>query len=136
MRLLLLLLLGVGCADVTAPDPLPPNAIVIAPLPALYAQYWAQIEQCSGKSRDMAGITFYRVGPSDQTSFISPRTGREVEGLYQEAYGSHGERILIAGAFLATPDIIRHEMLHAVLTGIDGHPPEYFTEKCGSLVAH
>jgi hypothetical protein len=45
------------------------------------------------------------------------------------SHSSAGVRIVVAGDYVASELVIRHEMLHALLDQ-EGHPPEYFESRC------
>ena len=90
--------------------------------PAVYARWWQLTESCSGRSRDLASIRWYRTPGS---SFI--HDGEPAAGL------SFGNRIVIAQEYLYDGPIVRHEMLHALL-GDGGHPRSAFLGSCAALV--
>lgn len=106
-------------------QPLPTGAIPYAPNPDQVANWWRQVEECSGLKGDLSRIRFYIV-PNSSTFLWE---GREVIGLWME----RGSRIVLASEYAFRDLNVRHEMLHA-LTRIQGHPPEYFVERCGGIV--
>jgi hypothetical protein len=106
-------------------QPLPTGAIPYAPNPDQVANWWLQVEECSGLKGDLSRIRFYIV-PNSSTFLWE---GREVIGLWME----RGSRIVLASEYAFRDMNVRHEMLHA-LTRIQGHPPEYFVERCGGIV--
>ena len=97
--------------------------------PAVYARWWAMTEACSGRSRDLASIRWYRVPGSAFRDGEQQRVGG--------AFNAHGRRIVLAQPELYDGPIVRHEMLHALLdgtTGGNGHPRAEFLGSCASLV--
>lgn len=106
-------------------QPLPEEAIPYAPNPDQVANWWRQVEECSGLRGDLRRIRFYIV--PDRATFLWE--GREVIGLWME----RGSRIVLAAEFAFRERNVRHEMLHA-LTRINGHPREYFVTRCGAIV--
>lgn len=110
-----------ACDLITAP--LPPNAMRFAP-PAVYARWWAMTEECSGRSGDLGAVDWYRV-PGSQ--FI--HGGQPVGGYWT----SYSNRIVLAEEGIEEGDIVRHEMLHALLR-VGGHPRSQFLGSCASLV--
>jgi hypothetical protein len=80
-------------------------------------------ENCSGLKGSLASVQWIQVpdvktvGDPNVTSYWSAASNR----------------IVIAGDLIYKAAIVRHEMLHALLAR-DGHPREYFVEKCGGAV--
>jgi hypothetical protein len=108
-------------------DSLPAGAVPFSP-PAIYATWWGEVEQCSGKAGDFAAISWYYVpGQGDFTVGSNP----DIVGVWQ----AFNHSITLAQSVWENPDVVRHEELHAILQRGD-HPPEYFVQKCGSIVAH
>ena len=93
--------------------------------PSIYRQWWALTEQCSGRQGNFDAISWYVV-PDASTL---PGTKR-LNGLW---YGDN--RIILAGAYdgIAAGDLVRHEMLHA-LVHEGGHPRDMFVRRCGGVV--
>jgi hypothetical protein len=115
-----------GCDQNTVePERLPDGAVEIAP-DQFYPQWWAQVEQCSGKTADFSAVRWYIV-PSAFSFRVTD--GSAATGAYYQSFNA----IVLAEKARDEPFVVRHEELHAILRQ-PGHPPEYFTEKCGSLV--
>ena len=91
----------------------------------LWRQLWRDVEACSGVKGSYAAVSWYVVPGG--SSFLWQ--GQEVAGLWT----SSGNRIVLAELSVARYDVVRHEMLHAVLE-VDGHPAEYFVERCGAWI--
>ena len=108
-------------------DPLPADAVPLSP-PAIYETWWHEVEQCSGKTGDFAAISWYYV--PGQGSF-AVGSNPDVAGVWQPSHHS----ITLAQFVWENASVVRHEELHAILQRAD-HPPEYFQDKCGSIVAH
>jgi hypothetical protein len=114
---------GLGaCSLITAP--LPPNAEPFAP-PAVFARWWAMTEACSGTSGDLAAVRWYRV-PGSRFIF----RGQPVAGYWN----SSTNRIVLAEDVIEQGDMVRHEMLHALLRR-PVHPRSEFLGSCASLVS-
>jgi hypothetical protein len=103
---------------------IPGNAERFTP-PAVYARWWAMTEACSGHSGNLGAVRWYRV-PGSQFSY----RGQPAAG-YTSRY-SH--RIVIAEESIVQGEVVRHEMLHALLRA-RGHPRSQFVESCASIVA-
>ena len=108
-------------------ESLPSGALRLSP-PAIYETWWHEVEQCSGKTGDFAAVSWYYVpGPDNFSVGANP----DIVGVWQPLHNS----ITLAETFWEIPLVVRHEELHAILQRTD-HPPEYFVQKCGSIVAH
>jgi hypothetical protein len=115
-----------GCRDVVAVSPeLPPSARPLAPL-AVYADWWRATEECSGASGDLARVRWFVVPESDSFSYRGVR--------YDGYWWNEVHWITLAAARVQDPTIVRHEMLHDLLSRGD-HPPEYFQRRCAAIVA-
>lgn len=115
--------LAAACDWITAP--LPPGAEPFDP-PAVYQQWWALTQECSGLSGSMGGISWYHVPGA--------RTIAHSSGPVTGWWSSSGNKIVLAGDARLWGDIVRHEMLHALLAR-GGHPRSLFIGKCGGVVA-
>ncbi len=124
MRRLLLVLPLLSACDATAPK-LPAGAERFTP-PAVYQQWWKLTEQCSGLSSNMSDVTWYRVPGAAQ---IPLTDGTLVNGRWDPV----GNRIILAGDSQLEGDLVRHEMLHALLHS-GGHPRSVFIGRCGGTV--
>jgi len=94
--------------------------------PSVYRQWWTLTEQCSGRQGSFDAVSWYVV----PDSVTLPGTN----GFNGEWY-SAGDRIVLAGGEdgISTGDLVRHEMLHAILRG-GGHPRDMFVGRCGGVV--
>ena len=117
------LAVSLSCEFPTAP--LPEGAVPYAPNPESVANWWQQVEECSGLRGNLAKINFYIVPESQSFTW----EGRQVIGLWME----RDSRIVLASAYAFRDRNVRHEMLHA-LTRMPGHPREYFVARCGAIV--
>lgn len=120
---LLAIVLLSGCESPTAP--LPTGAQRFAP-PDVYHQWWALTEACSGIRGDLAMISWYEVPGAE--SIPAPR-GQTQQGEWE----SSGNRIVLAGKSRLEGDLVRHEMLHALLRR-GAHPRQSFVGRCGNVV--
>jgi hypothetical protein len=113
-------------ACVTITEPLPNGATPLSP-PAEYQTWWEQVEDCSGITGHLEGVSWYYI--PDVSQFTVPGNS-DVAGYWQPYHHS----ITLAGSEISDADLVRHEMLHALLNA-KGHPVEYFGEKCGAIVS-
>ena len=91
--------------------------------PAIYREWHAKTERCSGRTGKFSTLKFYVV-PEVET--FSTRDGPKVgEWLTDGAVN----RIVIAGKYQAHEMVVRHELLHSLIRA-EGHPPEYFVDRC------
>lgn len=110
---------SVGCGDPTSPaqgEPFDP--------PAVYAAWWADIEDCSGLTARLADVRWRIVN-----GWELPHHDGHAAGLYDR----RTHTITLAGAYRESAAVVQHEMLHAILwrvRGLSGHPPEYFDRQC------
>lgn len=102
---------------------LPANATRFAP-PAVYARWWTMTEACSGRSGNLADIHWYRVPVSE---FMY---GGQRAGGYTSRWSN---RIVLTQAIIERGEMVRHEMLHALLRR-GGHPRAEFLGSCASIV--
>ena len=122
---LALLMALASCDSPTAPS-LPAGAVRFTP-PSIYRQWWALTEQCSGRQGTYDAIAWYVVPD------VSTLPG--TKGL--SGYWYADNRIVLAGAYdgIAAGDLVRHEMLHALLgPGVNGHPRDMFVRRCDGVV--
>ena len=126
-RLALLLPLLAACGgDVpTSPPSLPFGAIGFTP-PAFYQTWWRLTEACSGRSSNMAAVSWY----------VVPGALFELDGQAVSGYSvARFNRIVLAGDVVSDGPSVRHEMLHQLLGGgVNGHPRSQFLGSCGGTV--
>jgi hypothetical protein len=118
---LIVLLFSIGACLSTFQPKLPQGAEEMSP-PAVYSRWWQMTQACSGRSRDIASIEWYRT--PGQSFAVN---GQQAAGLWLR------NRIVIAGDAVYEGQVVRHEMLHALL-GTSGHPREAFLGACASIV--
>ena len=123
LRRLLLLLPLAACEVATLPN----DAQRFTP-PAVYRSWWALTEACSGLHGDFEAVQWYQI--PNATSLTLP-SGEVVQARWLRA----GNRIVLTGGLdgLYAGDLVRHEMLHALLRGGD-HPRSAFIGLCGGVV--
>jgi len=85
------------------------------------------VESCSGLQGSLAEVSWYQVPGSETVD----RSGDEVAGYWAPA----GNRIVLGGEATLDGLLVRHEMLHALVRQLKGHPREYFLERCGGVVS-
>ena len=117
----------ISCASDTTAPPLPPDAREFTP-EAVYRDWWAQVEQCSGRTAVFDDVRWYVVPGEDP--FRVDGVAYPVLGYWER----QGNRIVL---LQYVPDsraaLIRHEALHAILRRTD-HPAEFFVERCGEVI--
>lgn len=113
-----------GCRSPT--EPLPVGAVPLDP-PPIYRSWWQEVEACSGRSSNFDAISWYYV---PNVGVFSVDSDPNVDGYWQPYHHS----ITLAGFKVNDALLVRHEELHAILQTMD-HPPEYFLQRCGSIVA-
>jgi hypothetical protein len=92
--------------------------------PAIYREWWQQVESCSGKSGDFETVRWFERTFSD---FLPGTTAGAVSDYATQV-------IVVAGNRKLEANIIRHEALHLLLK-TPGHPAEYFASgPCANLV--
>jgi hypothetical protein len=112
-----------ACELATAPLP---DGAVRFDAPAVYAQWWSLTEQCSGLAGDFSKVKWYVVpGVTDL-----PLNG---EGSIGGIWYAQGDRIVLADGQQLAGDLVRHEMLHALLQSGD-HPRSAFVDHCEGTV--
>ncbi len=124
LRPLFLALPLLEACDLTGPA-LPAGAAHFVP-PAVYQQWWQLTEECSGSPGSFADVRWYRVPGVD---VIPLGDGTSVNARWDAS----GNRIILAGDTEFAGDLVRHEMLHALLRS-GGHPRNAFIARCGGVV--
>jgi hypothetical protein len=119
----LLVLLISACKSTT--EPLPNGARPFAP-PQTYQTWWQEVESCSGIAGNFGDVSWYYV---PDVNVFTVGANPNVAGYWQPYHHS----VTLAGSKIDDPDLVRHEMLHALLK-LAGHPVEYFDQRCGSIV--
>lgn len=112
-----------GCSSLAPSEPiLPAGAVEIAASPE-YLIWHEKTEACSGLAGTFSTIKFYVVpGVETFPTSTGPKVGE---------WTSDGatNRIVIAGNYQEYEMVVRHELLHSLLQR-EGHPPEYFVDRC------
>lgn len=124
--LLVVPLFALACDDggISAPLVLP-SGVIPFEAPAVYAQWWADVEACSGRTGDMERVNWFVV-PNSKWFTIR---GVAYDGYWFEYH----HEIVLPSANVKDSLVVRHEMLHDLLN--DGeHPREYFVERCGVVL--
>ena len=116
--------IAAGCESATDPAEAFPGLITeeFDP-PPVYATWWAETKECSGRSRGFGRLRFFAVlAPLDEGGANFPRgveDARSCSGFWQKPHD-----IVIAPAFFENERLLKHEMLHDLL-GTVRHLPEF-----------
>lgn len=121
----------VGCVEgATSPSSsITANAVPFYPLsgahwsPTLYREWWANMEQCSGRTGNLDSVRWFLPADTMATWFWSS-SNRPAGGTYIESERA----IIVIRTSVTNQWRIEHEMLHAILRS-PGHP-SVFTD-CG-----
>ena len=89
--------------------------------PAIYRQWYAEIEACSGINGNFDNIQW----------FSKPDVTVAGKGYY--GYWYTDNRIVIRSDLVDYKRLIQHEEMHSLLWS-GQHPQEYFNQKCGDLI--
>jgi hypothetical protein len=118
-----LVALATSCSTTGPVESLPPGAVPME-APESYLAWWEATESCAGLGGSFGRVEWFVV---PGVNSFSTEVGEKV-GLWVK----RGERrtITIAGGYLEHEMVVRHEMLHDLLSR-EGHPEPYFTERCG-----
>jgi hypothetical protein len=109
-----------GCA--TSGKSLPVGAVPM-PAPAVFQQWYARTQECSGLRGSFATLQWFVVpGVSSFRTNDGPAVG-----MWKKGRGSGS--IILAGNFAERELVVRHEMLHSLI-GRSGHPSELFVDRC------
>jgi hypothetical protein len=93
----------------------------------VYAQWWAETQACALRTGDVASIRWY----------VVPGVAhfRTVRGDGVASYHAATRRIVVAEEALLSGPVVRHEMLHALLGDVAGHPGDAFLGDCAGVVS-
>lgn len=102
----------------------PREATLLSELPAQYSGWWSLVEECSEQ----------RARLSDVTWWVLPR---DADPEAPARYYSRDHAIVLPEGEEVHGDLVRHEMLHAILAGrrVSGHPKGFFEARCGGVVS-
>lgn len=114
--------LASSCSTLDPSASLPRGAVPME-APALYEQWWEATESCAGVGGSFGRVEWFVV---PGVSSFETEAGEKV-GLWVKT----GERrqIVISEGYLEHEMVVRHEMLHDLLSR-EGHPEPYFAEFC------
>ncbi|MFL5553929.1 MAG: hypothetical protein ACJ770_14110 [Gemmatimonadaceae bacterium] len=117
-----------ACSDILMDEPLEfPGGVEYYQRPE-FPQWWADLQTCSGITRDIHAVHFFHVASATLPGVLH---GIRTLGVYFP----NTDRIFVIDAEKTNPAVIRHEMMHALLKDESGHPPKYFGTEgvCGYL---
>jgi hypothetical protein len=119
----LLVSLLVGCETPVEP-PAPADLVAFNP-PRRFAAWWQLVESCAGRTGDFNAVRWY-IAPDAHELRVG---GEDFQGYWW----SRGNRIALAEHWRFDGQLVRHEMLHALVGS--GHAPVYFRDRCGGIVS-
>ena len=111
---LALLLALAACGD--GGPTVPGGAVPFEP-PSRFRALWAETERCAGVRRPFAAVRWFQLPDAWE---VTTTDGQRVAAFYDLA----ADHIVIAGAYLESEPLIRHESLHAILDRL-GHGAEF-----------
>lgn len=118
-------LAAAGCSPIIGPElTLPPDAVITQP-PTEYAQWYAEVELCTGKTGSFNAVRWYRV-PADR--WWDPLYEQYAIGTWRKPHD-----IYLAEPHLMNEDLVKHEVVHDLLQGGLTYDPLF--ERC-SGIAH
>jgi hypothetical protein len=106
--------------------PLPGDAQQFTP-PPVYVQWWAMVEECSGRQGSLGSVEWFAV---PEQLWNPANTSEPVTGYWSLA----SNRIVLNSNDTVDGGVVRHEMLHALIRA-QGHPRSAFLQKCGGIVS-
>ena len=114
-------LAAAGCADFLGPlGALEyPDGVPYFDEP-MFTPIWNELRACSKLDRKLSSIEFYYV-PRVTLPPVDP--GIRTLGMYFP----ESDRIFVVESAKSDHDVVRHEMMHALLHNTPGHPPKYFS---------
>jgi hypothetical protein len=111
----------VACASIEDPS-IFAGAEVFTP-PAKYHLWWQVVQSCSGKQADISSVEWLVVPGA-----------RALSDGSSGAWIGATRQIVLAEQAMNSPALVRHEMLHAMLTE-HGHPASQFLVACDGFVS-
>lgn len=125
-RLLLVSLAGILASTCRSPTAvLPPDGAIPFTPPAVYASWWSMVEQCAGRAGRFEAVRWYVMPGAHSFDLGEMR----VAGVWTRA----GNAITVGEHARMNGQLIRHEMLHAILQG-GSHPRAQYLGRCGGVV--
>lgn len=120
----LLALLALACGPY-----LPAGAVALAPVPAAYAAWAAEVAACAGlPDRSLDGrVTWWVVDDTtnDGADFVCEDDGSRCSGLWTEDWAGD-RKIYLARFHVDDEGTVKHELLHDDTYGAEGHPSPPF----------
>lgn len=112
-----------GCTALAPTESTLPAGAVALEIPPVFRVWYEKTQACSGLLGDFSTVQFYVIPGVDA---FPTAEGNKV-GLWSRVGETH--RIVVAGNYLGHEMVVRHEMLHSLLSR-EGHPEDYFIKKC------
>lgn len=112
----------------------PAKGLVQFDPPEIYNVWWAETEKCSGLNAPMnKAVSSWWVTPHNE--MLSTGDSPYDDGMFI----SVTRNVIVRLSFQSNENLIKHEMLHSILTwhGIENseHPTKYFVDRC-NLMPH
>lgn len=114
-----------ACGDTIVDPKLPAGAVQFTP-PSYFTTWWDMTKACSGRSGSLNDITWYVVPAG-----VPLELDDELVSAYWSAASN---RIVLSAAVQDNGQVVRHEMLHALLAS-KGHSRQDYLEDCGGYVS-
>lgn len=125
-RLLLVSLGGVLASTCRSPTAVyPPDGAVPFTPPAVYASWWSMVEQCAGRRGNFQAVQWFLMPGAHSFDLGDMR----VAGVWTRA----GNAITVGEHARLNGQLVRHEMLHAILQG-GSHPRAQYLGHCAGVV--
>ncbi|HSA56362.1 MAG TPA: hypothetical protein VLE53_11715, partial [Gemmatimonadaceae bacterium] len=125
-RLLLVSVAGTLASTCRSPTAvLPPEGAVPFTPPAVYASWWSMVEQCVGRAAPFEAVRWYVMPGAHSFNLGDLR----VAGVWTRA----GNAITVGEYARMNGQLVRHEMLHAIVQG-GAHPRSLYLDRCAGVV--
>ncbi|HEX4933760.1 MAG TPA: hypothetical protein VFV33_11310 [Gemmatimonadaceae bacterium] len=95
-----------------------PEGAVPLEIPAVYRQWWSQVEDCAGREAPIERVRFWVVQGDEFPCPNGPCVGR----------WNAPHDVYLAETWVYNASLVKHEMLHDLL-GTGDHPPAKFGEQ-------
>mgnify|MGYP001560156500 CR=1 FL=1 len=104
----------------------PYESVPIIPVPDIYRQWWQEMENCSGRTRNFNDITWLKFPESASYAACGDRE-RGCLGFYD----GYRNRIHIRDDLILSRWVVGHEIVHALIRHSDKNHRNPAFERCG-----